>query len=168
MLIHPLNVFILICVEAIITLVVEHAHVRLTTCLIAVHPVILLLLPLLNIEKVDGFVLENLSFFHVPQVWAKHLEGLLWAHRESIIVVRSSSAVLLISQRGHFGIDQLTVFAGDHSCRVQGDIRLDLTTSPRAHAPRTVGTHRLSQLSHGVQMVIEVIIVCLARPRLVY
>ena len=51
------------------------------------HTAILLFLPLLGIEEIDGLVLEDLPLFYVPKVGAEALKRIFRTHREPSIVV---------------------------------------------------------------------------------
>jgi hypothetical protein len=65
MLIHPHNVFVLVGVEPIVGLLIEHPHftqAALTDC----HSIVFLFLPFLYVEPVNSFEFENLSLLHIP------------------------------------------------------------------------------------------------------
>jgi len=94
------DIFVTVGVKSIIGLLVKYPHLGLAPWRIGVLSVQFLFLSFLNGEEIDGFVLEHLSLLHVPHVRAEQFESVVGRHRKSLVVIRSSCAILLVSQGG--------------------------------------------------------------------
>jgi hypothetical protein len=87
MLIHSLDVLVALGVKSVVGCFVKNAHVRLGPYRACVGSIELLLFPFLDGEEVNGFVFEDLSLLHVPEVRAENLKSFIRIHWKSVVVV---------------------------------------------------------------------------------
>lgn len=103
-LIESNDVFILISIKSVVSLLIKHAHLA-QTMLSHRHAIILLLFPLLNIKVEHLLVFKYLPLLHIPQIRTQYLECLVCCHRETGVYVAGGCAVLFQSQRAEFRVD---------------------------------------------------------------